>query len=1419
MRWRFPALIALATLIAAPAAHASVLDTLLGWVSSDVATKGLSIGWNGQLTADEVQLRDRNGTYATLDTVAIHWSPFALIHGRIDVSQVTVANGDIARIPESSSSSSSSSRTIDVAKVEIGRLTLEPAMARTQATLAVEASYHAAKDAQSGTLQAHAIGAQGTYTANGEITSSSVRATLAADEAPGGVIARAAGLPDVGAVTLNAEVNGPLDDVATKLAVGAGQLHAAANGQVDVTHAAADLTVTASAPAMRPAPGLAWASADIQAHVSGPFTAPQVAATGRIADLSAGTISARLISLAANGDRGALKLTGQVDGLVVPGQQPNLFATAPILLTADATLNTSERPVSFSVRHPLINLTGTAETGAQQSVQARLEVPMLEPFAAAAGEQGQGSVVATVSANRSGDTTTGSLDATIGITGGTAPIPAVVGPSARLQVAGNLTGNTVTLTSLHFDGQDATLSANGTLSPQSVSLDWAAAVARLAPFDPRLDGSVQAKGEVRGASDNLALNSDISGQVALQGQDSGPFTAHVQALGLPNRPSATLTAQGALLSSPINLQASGAKQANGTLNLTITQASWKSLNAQGEFRLPQGQTIPLGQIRLAIGKLGDFSPLTGRPLTGSLQASLDSNSNQAVVTARLADVGLVGTAALSQADLSATITSPATQPVVDGRLKIAGIKAGRISGSTEITAKGATNALAMQIAAQSPSLEGAALRLNTAGVVDIPGKSVALSTLSAAWKGQNLRLLQPVTLGFSQGVDIHALRLALGQAVIEVSGAVGSTLDLTASARNVPLSLAQLVSPSLNASGTIMADARLTGTASAPTGTIRASANGVALNTANMHGLPPASLTASATLQGTSAQIDARAAAGGSTVSLTGQAPLGMTGPMNLHASGNVDLAMANGLFASKDEGLSGRITLAADVTGTPEKPGGTIRADGTGLRLLSRTGRALPPAAIHTVATLQGDTARLDTRVSAASSVLTMTGTAPLKSSGQIDLRVDGTLGLTILNPLIEAGGQRVDGTIQIASTVGGTLSAPAVSGTIRLNRGDFRDYVEGVHLSDIAAVVAGSGSELRVESLHATAGNGSLSGFGTIGVTAPGMPLDLHLVANNATPLSGGQVTATVNADLRIGGQAEGRVTLGGTIFVSQAVIRVPDKLPTSVATIPVRIAGQPPPAPPRSSLNPVIALDVTIRAPQQVFVRGRGLNAELGGTVTIQGTTSAMQPRGVLSLRRGTFNLVGNTLTFNSGDIAFNGGSLTNPALDLIAMSTVNSTVATLTVGGTARDPKITLSSQPELPQDQILALLLFHTSTGQLSPFQIASIAAGLAELSGSTSNFPNPLESLQNALGLDQLGINSGTNGSPTLQAGRYIGRNLYVGAQESTGGTGAQGVVTYNLTPGLKLNATVGAGQTTSAIGNTGEANGASVGLSYQFQY
>jgi translocation and assembly module TamB len=280
------------------------------------------------------------------------------------------------------------------------------------------------------------------------------------------------------------------------------------------------------------------------------------------------------------------------------------------------------------------------------------------------------------------------------------------------------------------------------------------------------------------------------------------------------------------------------------------------------------------------------------------------------------------------------------------------------------------------------------------------------------------------------------------------------------------------------------------------------------------------------------------------------------------------------------------------------------------------------------------------------------------------------------------------------------------------------------------------------------------------------------------------------------------------------------VPSKLPTSVASIPVRVAGTPPPAHPKPTAPPLqVALNLVVAAPQQVYVRGRGLNAELGGTIRIVGTTANMMPSGGFKLIRGSFNLVGNTLNFTSGDISFNGASISDPALHIVASSVGNNMTANLIVGGTASHPTITLNSTPPEPPDQILAELLFHTNAGTLSPFQLASIAAGLAELSGQGGEITNPLAAVQKALGLDQLGVGSGPNGQATLQAGRYVTRRLYVGAQQATGGAGAQGKVTYDITRGLKLNATVGTGETTSAIGASGESNGASVGMTYQFQY
>ena len=310
----------------------------------------------------------------------------------------------------------------------------------------------------------------------------------------------------------------------------------------------------------------------------------------------------------------------------------------------------------------------------------------------------------------------------------------------------------------------------------------------------------------------------------------------------------------------------------------------------------------------------------------------------------------------------------------------------------------------------------------------------------------------------------------------------------------------------------------------------------------------------------------------------------------------------------------------------------------------------------------------------------------------------------------------------------------------------------------------------------------------------------------------------------DLTVKGQAATRVDLGGLITIDSASINVPSGLPPSVAKLDVIRPGQKPPPAASASAGPIIGLDLTLSAPGQIFVRGHGLDVELGGKLTVGGTSKAPVVRGGFDMRNGTFSLAGVNLTFTKGQISFNGAGVTNkidPSLDLTADSFVGDTVAMLHVGGYASAPKISLSSTPPLPPDQVLALILFQQSTTQLSPLQIASVAAALAQLSGVGGGGPGILDKVRSGLGLDRLSVGSGgaNSSGASVQAGKYVARGVYVGARQSTSGAGTQDQVEVNLTRRLKLNTVVGTGGTVTGTTTPENDPGSSVGLKYEFQY
>jgi translocation and assembly module TamB len=489
-------------------------------------------------------------------------------------------------------------------------------------------------------------------------------------------------------------------------------------------------------------------------------------------------------------------------------------------------------------------------------------------------------------------------------------------------------------------------------------------------------------------------------------------------------------------------------------------------------------------------------------------------------------------------------------------------------------------------------------------------------------------------------------------------------------------------------------------------------------------------------------------------------------------------------------------------------------------LRIDSGPGRAMPPANIQANAQVKGGSARIDARLTAGNRAqLALSGQAPLDGTKPLALRGNGTIDLALLDPILAANGRHVQGRLQLDAGIAGTLAQPRITGNATVSNGELQDYMQGVHVTDIAVEMQADGQALHIRRFTGRAGSGSLSASGAIDLLAPGMPVQITLDARNARPLASDLINATLSGQLRVSGQATGQMRLTGNIAVARAEITIPDSLPPQVAKLPVRIPGKTPPPPPAASQP--LALDLTVDAAQQIFVRGHGLDAEMGGQLRISGTAAAPQIAGGFDLRHGTFSLAGQTLNFTKGRVAFDGYGLQaklDPTINFVAESTANGVTATLTITGYADQPKIRLSSSPDLPQDEILAQLLFGQSVKQLSPFQVVQIAQALAAISG-IGGAGDPLAGVRKGLGLDRLSVGAASGSGPgaTVEAGKYVANGVYVGTKQGTSG-GTQAQVQIDLTKHLKLETQLGAGGT--ATGATPDNDpGTSIGLTYQFEY
>ncbi len=497
-----------------------------------------------------------------------------------------------------------------------------------------------------------------------------------------------------------------------------------------------------------------------------------------------------------------------------------------------------------------------------------------------------------------------------------------------------------------------------------------------------------------------------------------------------------------------------------------------------------------------------------------------------------------------------------------------------------------------------------------------------------------------------------------------------------------------------------------------------------------------------------------------------------------------------DGRFAAK--GLKAAAASVASVDGTARSDGTatafTIKADGIAAPQLTAAG--LTGFGATASGRLEGN------KINLASAKLTgpgglgadAKGVIPLSGSGlAVDVTAD--LPLALAQSFVATRGTRVTGTAKATLKATGSLSAPSLSGRVTANGASVTDPLTTMRLDAVNVALLLSGDSVRIETATATVkGGGRLSADGTIGL-AGGLPVDIRIAATKAHVTDGRVVTADLGAALTVTGSMTSSLAIAGKVDVARAEITVPEggggapiqidvkhrNTPADVNATLKRISKAAGGGRAKSSDALSIGLNVDINAPRQLFVRGRGIDAELGGHLTVRGTLSDVQPVGSFTLIRGRVAVIGQRITLNEGTVTLQGDL--NPYLALSATTTSDSVSVTASVQGYADNPSIVLSSTPELPQDEILARFLFKRSVSDLSALQIAQLAEAVTQLAGGGGG-NGILDRLRSGVGLDDLDVNTDSAGNSAVTAGRYISKRVYLGV---TAGEGGRSGVSVNL--------------------------------------
>lgn len=442
--------------------------------------------------------------------------------------------------------------------------------------------------------------------------------------------------------------------------------------------------------------------------------------------------------------------------------------------------------------------------------------------------------------------------------------------------------------------------------------------------------------------------------------------------------------------------------------------------------------------------------------------------------------------------------------------------------------------------------------------------------------------------------------------------------------------------------------------------------------------------------------------------------------------------------------------------------------------------------------------------------------GTEGADRRGKLAGRVSGALGAEMIGQMLLPEDDRLQGRLDIALDLGGTLQAPTATGRAAGNV-KYASAATGMDVRIEELDVRAEGQRLRIAALKGNDGrDGVIDGRGGVDFSAGfgDAVYDVEVAFLDTYVARIDEVRLRGDGALQLAGRGAAAQLKGG-FTADEAILRVPDRLPPDIATLPVthvnvEMSRNPPTIDEASAPAVPLALDLAVQFPGHLRVEDPNLDSEWRGELLVRGTTAAPDVQGKLTVLRGNFGLGGVQFRAREGSLSFDEASNV-PTVDITAVANRNEIEATLRLYGRIDRAEIDLRSEPPLPQDEILSRLMFGTATTTLTAGQSVQLAQAVARLSGRGPGI-DVLGRVRRFVGVDRIEIKDSTDTetgttSTAVSVGKYINDRIYVSLDQAVRGEGSKARVEVELTKHI------------SAETEVGQNQNALVGLKWRWNY